>query len=156
MVGYHSRTLLQTCKIPVSIKTRMSLFLTPAPYSVLWLAGPQGAAQHYQTHSWSQIHEWPHLHLEEPSNWLIDLLLVCLCAHSCTTLCDPRLLHLRDYPQKNMGVGCPFLLQGIFLGIKPVSPVATAPAGGFFTAEPPGLTFVVNTKILLVFKWFIT
>ena len=67
-------------------------------------------------------------------------------------LCDPRLLHLRDYPPKNMGVGCPFLLQGIFLGIKSVSFVAASLAGGFFTAEPPGLTFVVNTKILLVFK----
>ena len=88
------------------------LFLTPAPSSVLWLTGLQGAAQHRQTHSWSQIHEWPCLHLEEPNNWLIGLLSACLCAQSCPTLCDSRLLHLRDYPQKNMGVGCPFLLQG--------------------------------------------
>ena len=41
------------------------------------------------------------------------------------------------FPGKNTGVGCHFLLQGIFLnpGGKPASP---AMAGGFFTAEPPG------------------
>ena len=157
MVGYHSRTLLQRYKIPVSIKALMSLSYSSSFFSsVAHRPAGRGAAQHRQTHSWSQIHKWPRLHLEEPNNWLIGLLSVCLCAQSCPTLCDSRLLHLRDYPQKNMGVGCPFLLQGIFLGISPVSPEATALSGRFFTAEPSGPTFVVNTKILLVFKWFIT
>ena len=38
-------------------------------------------------------------------------------AQSCLTLCDPmdyRLLCLWDYPGKNIGVSCHFLLQGIF------------------------------------------
>ena len=38
---------------------------------------------------------------------------------SCSTLCDPveptRLLPPWDYPGENTGVGCHFLLQGIFL-----------------------------------------
>ena len=40
-------------------------------------------------------------------------------AQSCPTLCDPmkpiRLSHLWDCPGKCTGVGCHFLLQGIFL-----------------------------------------
>ena len=55
-------------------------------------------------------------------------------SHSCTVcasslspawLCDSldsaRLLHPRDFPSKNTGVGCHFLLQGIFLtqGLNP-------------------------------------
>ena len=48
---------------------------------------------------------------------------MCVCAKSlqfCPTLCDPvdcspRLLYPRDSPGKNTGLGCCFLLQGIFL-----------------------------------------
>ena len=42
-------------------------------------------------------------------------------AQSCLTLCDPmdcsptRFLHLWDFPGKNTGVGCHFLLREIFL-----------------------------------------
>ena len=52
-------------------------------------------------------------------------------------LLPSRLLCLWDYPSKSTGVGCHFLLQGIFLnpGIEPVAP---ALAGGFFATEPPG------------------
>ena len=43
---------------------------------------------------------------------------VCVCAHaqSCSTLCDPMDCHLCpwDFPGKHIGVGCHFLLQGIF------------------------------------------
>ena len=41
-----------------------------------------------------------------------------------------------DFPGKNMGVGCHFLLQGIFptQGANPCLLLA----GGFFTTEPPG------------------
>ena len=45
---------------------------------------------------------------------------VCMCTPSCLTLCDPmdrsldRLLCPRNFPGKNTGVGCRFLLQGIF------------------------------------------
>ena len=45
----------------------------------------------------------------------------CSAAKSCPTLCDPhglqpaRLLCPWNFPGKNTGVGCYFLLQGIFL-----------------------------------------
>ena len=41
---------------------------------------------------------------------------VCVRAQSCLTLCDPmaRLFCPWDFPGKNTGVGCHFLLQGIF------------------------------------------
>ena len=44
---------------------------------------------------------------------------LCLVAQLCLTLCDPRSLPGSsvhgDSPGKNTGVGCHFLLQGIFL-----------------------------------------
>ena len=50
-------------------------------------------------------------------------------AQSCPTLCDPidcstRLLSLWDFPGKSTGVGCHFLLQGIFptQGLSPGLP----------------------------------
>ena len=48
-----------------------------------------------------------------------------------------------DFPGKNTGVGCHFLLQGILLtrGIEPTSPLSFALAGRFFTTEPPGKPF---------------
>ena len=39
----------------------------------------------------------------------------CVNAQSCPTLCDPRPLRPWDFPGKNAGVGCHFLLCGIFL-----------------------------------------
>ena len=46
---------------------------------------------------------------------------VCVCAQSCPTLCDhmdysppTRFLCACNFPGKNTGVGCHFLLQGIF------------------------------------------
>ena len=36
---------------------------------------------------------------------------VCVCDQSCLTLCNPH----GNFPGKNTGVGCHFLLQGIFL-----------------------------------------
>ena len=65
---------------------------------------------------------------------------VCGCARAqlCLTLCDPMdVAHLAPlsmgFPGKNTGVGCHFLLQGVFL-----SPESPALAGGFFTTAPPG------------------
>ena len=52
-----------------------------------------------------------------------------------------RLLCLWDFPGKNIGVGCNFLLQGIFPtqgANPPLLPVSSALEGGFFTLEPPG------------------
>ena len=66
----------------------------------------------------------------------------CLVAQSCPTLCDPvdcsptRLLCPWDFPGKNTGVDCHFLLLRIVHlpdpGLKPESPAR------LFTTEPPG------------------
>ena len=46
------------------------------------------------------------------------------------------LLCLRDFPGKNAGVGCYFLLQGIFLTHGSNPPLASpALPGGFFTTS---------------------
>ena len=64
----------------------------------------------------------------------------CLCA--CLLNCDTmdcsltRLLCLWDFPGKNAGVGCHFLLQGIFLTHRS-NPVSPSLATGFFITEPP-------------------
>ena len=69
---------------------------------------------------------------------------LCSDAQPCPTLCplrttEPtRLLCLWDFPGRNPGVGCHFLLQGIFPAIKSTSPVSPALAGGFFTISTPG------------------
>ena len=57
---------------------------------------------------------------------------------SCLSLCDPmepsRLLCPWNYPEKNTGVDCHFLLQGLFLtGIEQVTLTFPALAGEFFT-----------------------
>ena len=49
-------------------------------------------------------------------------------------LCPPGLLCPWDYPIKNPGVGCHFLLQRISTEIE----LEAALAGRFFTSEPPG------------------
>ena len=66
----------------------------------------------------------------------------CLVIKSCLTLLQPyglqpfRLLCPWDFPGKNTGMCCHFLLQKIFpTGIKLTSP---AWAGRFFTTEPSG------------------
>ena len=49
-------------------------------------------------------------------------------------------LLLIDFPRQEDGVGCHFLLQGIFptQEIKPVYLVSPALTGRFFTTAPPG------------------
>ena len=56
-----------------------------------------------------------------------------------------RLLLPWDFPGKNTGVGCHFLLQGGLPdpGTEPVSP---ALADGFFTTEPPGKPMHTTSK----------
>ena len=50
-----------------------------------------------------------------------------------------RLLQPSDFPGKNTGVSCHFLLQGIFpIHLPNVSPSSPALAGRFFTTESPG------------------
>ena len=73
-------------------------------------------------------------------DFILTTILSCSVAKSCLTLCDSMdcllptgLLHPWDFPGKNTGVGCSFLLQRIFPTQGLNSP---ALAGGFFTAEP--------------------
>ena len=55
------------------------------------------------------------------THWFMFSLLLCLVTQSCPTLCNPmdcsppRLLCPWNSPGKSTGVGCHFLLQGIFL-----------------------------------------
>ena len=52
-----------------------------------------------------------------------------------------------NFPGKNTGVACHFLLQGTFpTGTEHASP---ALAGGFFTTEPPGKALLGFTGILI-------
>ena len=69
-----------------------------------------------------------------------------LCVLSCSVesstlrphgLQPARLLCPWDCPGKDTGVGCHFLLQGIF-PTQGLNPYLTALAGRFFTTEPPG------------------
>ena len=58
----------------------------------------------------------------------------------------PGLLCPWDFPGKNTGVGCRFLLQGIFTtGVKLECP---ALASGFFTLEPPGKPFLLQSNLV--------
>ena len=74
----------------------------------------------------------------------------CLAAQSYPTLLRPlglwpaRLLCPWDFPGKNTGVGCHFLLQG-YLSNPGIKPRSSALAGGFFTTEPPEKTFPFDT-----------
>ena len=72
----------------------------------------------------------------------------CCCAQSLShnQLCDPMNCSppgssIREiFPSKNTGVGCHFLLQGVFPnpGIKLTSLSSPTLAGGPFTTAPPG------------------
>ena len=73
-----------------------------------------------------------------------------------------RLLCPWDSPGKSTGVGCHFLLQGDppNLGIKPVSLVCPALAGGFFTTcatweAPDNIVFISRHCIIIINKHII-
>ena len=82
------------------------------------------------------------------SLYLATLGTCCLVAKLCLTLLRPReLYHARllcpwDSPGKNTGVGCHFLLQGIFLTQESNPCLLHWQAGFFFTTEPPGQYFL--------------
>ena len=54
-----------------------------------------------------------------------------------------RLLHPWDFPGKSTGVGCHFLLQGIFL-TQGLSPHLLTLAGRFFSTESPGKPIIIG------------
>ena len=76
----------------------------------------------------------------------VKYMCVCLCVHVHPTLHNPvdcgppRLFCPWNFPGKNTGVGCLFLLQGIFSPQEnePTSLVSPALARGFLTIVPPG------------------
>ena len=81
--------------------------------------------------------------LDEMSETRHVCVCVCVLTQSYPTLCDPMdcsLLCPWDFPDENIGVGCHFLLQGIFPdpGIELVSLTSPALTGRFFTTAPPG------------------
>ena len=78
----------------------------------------------------------------------------CMWAQSCPTLCDPMNCSLPDsfgpwnFPGKNTGVSCHFLLQGNLpdSGIKSSTLESSALADGFFPTVPPGKTLELGHK----------
>ena len=79
-----------------------------------------------------------HVVVQQKLTQYCKVIVLCLVAHSCPTLCDPMDYSLpgssvhRDSPGKNTGVGYHSLLQGIFLKPKDWTQVSCI-AGGFFT-----------------------
>ena len=66
-----------------------------------------------------------------------------------------RLLCPWDFPSKNTGVGCHFLLQGLpDPGIISTSPAASALAGRFLTTQPPGnpFNFLLSLPNLVIYN----
>ena len=77
------------------------------------------------------------------ANYLVRPTLLCMCsvAQSHPTLCHPMdCSPPGSSPGKNTGVGCHFLLQGIFLtqGLNLSFLQSAELAGRFFTTAPPG------------------
>ena len=70
---------------------------------------------------------------------------LCACAQLCLTLCDTWTIACQaplsmEFSRQEYRRGLPFLTPGYLPnpGIESMSPVASALAGGFFIAGPPG------------------
>ena len=57
------------------------------------------------------------------------------------------------FPGKNIGEGCHFLLQGIFLTLGSNTHLLPELAGGFFTTEPPGKPMYMETCVLYIYVY---
>ena len=77
---------------------------------LLWIPKPVGA----QGPQWILLFAGC-TSMASASHALSTICCCCSVAKSGLTLCDPRLLCPWNFPGKNTGVGCRFLLQGIFL-----------------------------------------
>ena len=87
----------------------------------------------------------------DPSGLQIFWIACMLFAQSCPTLCDPMdawILCPWNFPSKNTGVGCHFLLQGI-IPTQRSNPSLASPelAGRFFTTAPPGKPLELHTSL---------
>ena len=64
------------------------------------------------------VGQWKTARISPGEALVTNTMYVCVCecsaAQSCLTPCEPRLLSPWDFSGKNTGVGCHFLLQGIF------------------------------------------
>ena len=62
-----------------------------------------------------------------------------------------------EFSRQEYWSGLPFPSPGDLPhpGVKLMSPVAPALAGGFFTTEPPGKTYIIDNR-KFVFVWFIS
>ena len=93
---------------------------------------------------------------------------MCVCMLSCSVVSNSwrphglkptRLLHPWDYPSKNTGEGCHFLLQWNLPnpGIEPTSPTAPGLEGGFLITElpwkPSGLIILLLIWVTSAFVW---
>ena len=101
-----------------------------------------------------------------PFSWSLHFqlhFLLCICVFSCSVVSDSlqphvlwpaRLLCPWDSPGKNTGVGCHFLLQGIFW-TQGSNPCFLHLQAGFFTTEPLGKPHTVyqDSFLLNVLHW---
>ena len=94
----------------------------------------------------------------------LDLYILHMFTQPCPTLCHHKDCNLPglspwNFPGKNTGVGCPFLLQGIFLtqGLNPSFLSFLHWQVDSLPAEPPGKedTFKKQARLLANLKWFV-
>ena len=85
--------------------------------------------------------------------WVLWVLSRSIVSDSLRPYGPARFLCLWKFPGRNIGVGCHFLLQGIFShpGIEPASLVSPALAGGYLISAPPGKP---NNKIITMKGFF--
>ena len=127
-------------KWKVKVKSLSHVWLSATPWTAAYQAPP--------SMGFSRQEYWSGVPL--PS--------LCLVTRSCLTFLQPqelqptRLFCPWDFPGKNTGVGCHFLLPRDlpYPGIEPMSP---ALAGGFFTTEPPEAPMSEEWKKNLILCW---
>ena len=97
---------------------------------------------HLQQHGWTQRLSYQVSRKEKDEYHLISLMCMLSCFSHVQLFVtswsvEHRLLCPCDSPGKNTGAGCHFLLQGNLPdpGIKPMSPMSSVLAGGFFTTR---------------------
>ena len=102
----------------------------------------EGGTWETELWEWEKDNMLSSVHMFMPFEMCICCICGCWVAQLYLTLCDPhglqpaKFLCPLNFPGKNIGAGCHFLLQGIFP--TRIEPMCPASAGGFFTAELSG------------------